>query len=350
MGGAYGNSGDFLIEQRSTELIKTITGAEVDILKRNISYDDKLDVLNDYDLIVFAGGPIFQPHIYPRRIPFVREIDRVEPPVRILGGGWKGYSDSEKVLYQKYNFASSMMSFINAVAKQYPLGCRDWYTMRALQKSSVNNLIMTGCPAWYDLGKLDTLKLNQKYSESSLTDHVTIGISEPAAQRNKPYFYELIDLMIRTYENADIKLFFHAGIHAEDLTKVHNLCQNNPRITYIDMSGSSDCFRQYDSCFLHIGFRVHAHIYNLSQGNVSILINEDARGIGVNHALGIENVNCLLGNTRIYKPQISKQVFDCVILDYIRYIEQSDYAQYRRAYRQIQESFKVMESFIAKMI
>lgn len=113
------------------------------------------------------------------------------------------------------------------------------------------------------------------------------------------------------------------------------------------MSGSSDCFEQYDSCFLHIGFRVHAHIYNLSQGNVSILINEDARGIGVNHALRIENVNCLLGNTKIYKPQISKPVFDSVILDYIRYIEQSNYAQYRRAYCQIQESFKVMESFIA---
>lgn len=350
MGGAYTNSGDFLIEQRSIELIEAITGSDVDILKRNISYDDKIDILNDYDLIVFAGGPIFQPHIYPRRIPFVREIDKINTPIRLLGGGWKGLSDSAKVVYQKYNFTSTMISFIHALEKQYPLGCRDWYTMRTLQKSNVTNLTMTGCPAWYDLSKIDSLTLHPKYNESTITDDVTIGISEPALPRNKPYFYTLINLMLRMYPNADIKLFFHGGIHAEDLTRIDSLCRNHSKLTYIDMSGSSDDFKQYDPCFLHIGFRVHAHIYNLSQGNVSILINEDARGSGVNHALGLENINCLVGNTRIYKPQISRQIFEALILDYIKYMEQTGYAQYRHAYHQIQNSFKVIRNFIANMI
>lgn len=86
MGGAFVNSGDFLIEQRSKELIETITGAKVDVLKRNIAYDDKTDILNGYDTIVFAGGPIFQPGIYPERIPFVSKFDEINVPVRILGG------------------------------------------------------------------------------------------------------------------------------------------------------------------------------------------------------------------------------------------------------------------------
>lgn len=42
MSGAYVNAGDFLIEQRSKKLLETnILDAEVDVLKRNVSYDDK---------------------------------------------------------------------------------------------------------------------------------------------------------------------------------------------------------------------------------------------------------------------------------------------------------------------
>ena len=87
MGGAYINSGDFLIEQRSKELLENIIGADAFIFKRNVSYDDKMDVLNDFDAIVFAGGPIFQQNIYPTRIPFVRQFEKIDTPVRIFGGG-----------------------------------------------------------------------------------------------------------------------------------------------------------------------------------------------------------------------------------------------------------------------
>lgn len=70
MGGAYVNSGDFLIERRSKELVETVTGACVDILKRNVSYDDKIDM----------------------------QIGRSCQNIR---GGWKGHSISEKALYKE---------------------------------------------------------------------------------------------------------------------------------------------------------------------------------------------------------------------------------------------------------
>lgn len=350
MGGALVNSGDFLIEQRSKELLEAITDAEVDILKRNISYDDKVDVLNGYDMIVFAGGPIFQRNIYPKRIPFVRKLTKINTPIRIFGGGWKGYNISHRVMYKKYKFTKEMMSFIDNISKQYPLGCRDWYTMRTLQKSNVKNLIMTGCPAWYDLSRIDSLKLDKKYNDSTISDSVTIGISDPALPCNKPYFYGLVNFIVRKYHNANIKLFFRRGISKEDLAKVKLLCKEYSKLAYVDLSGSAEGFKQYNQCFLHIGFRVHAHIYNLSQGNVSVLINEDARGIGVNHALGIENIDCLLKNSRFFKPSVSNQILETIVLDYLRYIEKSGYMQYRRAYKQIREYFNVAKSFIAGMI
>lgn len=253
-------------------------------------------------------------------------------------------------MYKRYEFTKEMMSFIDNISKQYPLGCRDWYTIRTLQKSNVNNLIMTGCPAWYDLSKIDSLKLNKKYNDIKITDNVTIGISDSASSGNKPYFYSMVNFIIRKYYNADIKLFFHRGISNEDLAKVNLLCKECSRLTYVDISGSAEGFKQYNQCFLHIGFRVHAHIYNLSQGNVSILINEDARGIGVNHALGIENINCLLRRSRFFKPSVSNHILETIILDYIQYIEKSGYMQYKRAFTQIRDYFDVMKSFIAEMI
>lgn len=348
MSGAFVNSGDFLIEQRSRELIESILCCDVEILKRNLAYDDKLNELNKYDVIVFAGGPIFQPSMYPKRIPFVSNMQKIEVPIRILGGGWKGRS--EKELYRNYAYTKDMMLFISSFSKQYSIGCRDWYTVRNLKRYGIDNLVMTGCPAWYDIGKIQNLKIKDIYSDIAIEDDIVIGISDPAIADNKPYFYELINIISKHYSCVKIRLFFHRGISGEDQKRLNKICQLNSAISFVDMSGTSDCFQEYNKCFMHIGFRVHAHIYNLSQGNISILINEDARGMGVNHALGIENINCLLNGFNRLKVKIDSYLFERIILDYINYIVQSDYAQYHRAFLQIKENFKVMEDFISKMI
>lgn len=349
MSGAYVNSGDFLIEQRSKALLEAILNADVDILKRDLLYDSQIEDLNRYDEIVFAGGPIYQPNIYPERIPFVEDLSRIEAPIRILGGGWKGHNDSIREVYKRYTYGKKMLSFLQKVSNQYSLGCRDWQTVRNLQHNGIKNVVMTGCPAWYDVNKVNTLVLKDKYNELSINDPITIGVSDPALACNKLYFYELIHILQRNFKNVKIKIFYHRGISSEDLRIAKELCSVNAVISYIDMSGSNEGFEEYNQCFMHIGFRVHAHIYNLSQGNVSILINEDARGIGVNHALGLENINCLLDNARILKRKLHKQEFEMIIMDYLKYIEQSKYAQYNRALISIKATFNVMESFIYKM-
>ena len=57
MSGAFVNAGDFLIEDRCKALLeKFVPNAEVDVLKRNVSYDDKIDCLNSYDALIFGGG------------------------------------------------------------------------------------------------------------------------------------------------------------------------------------------------------------------------------------------------------------------------------------------------------
>ena len=53
-----------------------------------------------------------------------------------------------------------------------------------------------------------------------------------------------------------------------------------------DISGSASGFAVYDDVSLHVGYRVHAHLYCLSRSTPSYLVAEDSRGIGVLQTLG----------------------------------------------------------------
>lgn len=83
MSGAVINAGDFLIEKRTHDLIKHfIPEAEVTILNRvTDDYSERVDFLNDFDAIIFGGGPVYQPGLYPRNLPFVNQA------VLQMGGG-----------------------------------------------------------------------------------------------------------------------------------------------------------------------------------------------------------------------------------------------------------------------
>jgi hypothetical protein len=52
-----------------------------------------------------------------------------------------------------------------------------------------------------------------------------------------------------------------------------------------DITGSADGFDVYDRSDLHVGYRVHAHLYATSRATVSYLVAEDSRGIGMLRAM-----------------------------------------------------------------
>lgn len=89
MSGAFVNAGDFLIEKRCVEVLKeNVQGAEISILKRNMGYNAWLDEFNNnYDLIVFGGGPGFQRNLYPERMPFLTDMARLKTPLCNYGVG-----------------------------------------------------------------------------------------------------------------------------------------------------------------------------------------------------------------------------------------------------------------------
>lgn len=335
MSGAFVNAGDFLIEERCKSLLEAnISGLQVDIFKRNIAYDDKLDILNAYDMIVFGGGPGFQKNIYPDRMPFVKKIRKINVPIVIMGWGWKGGCSNAEV-YCHRPFSPSMQRFVHYIAHQSKyIGCRDWYTVSMLKEAGIANTIMTGCPAWYRLDLIDHLHLKEKNILNN--QNPCIMVSDPAFPKNMDYMRIVLKTIHAVWPQARIKVLLHRGItdHNKWMLEKKNQIRMNYEIDTI--SGSAEGFKQYDSCDLHIGFRVHAHIYNLSMGTPSILINEDARGNGVNDALGIRNVSA--------DHYLDKQLYD-----YFDFLEATDLHQYVRSCDSIKFYYTAMQKYIREL-
>lgn len=346
MSGAYVNAGDFLIESRVKLLLERfLEGADVHILKRNIKYDNKIDELNSYDLIVFGGGPGYRKNIYPQSIPFISDLQTLHTPVVLLGWGWKGKAATGKYLYN-LTFSEQTKTFLKFIESGgMPFGCRDWYTAHFLKNQGFNHTVMTGCPAWYDLCHIEHLKVNKIWKSEVASPFICI--SDPAYASNLPIMKPLIIYLREKYPDANIKMVLHRGLDKKDMLLQHDFLEKY-NITYTDISGSVKGFDIYNECDLHIGFRVHAHIYNLSRGNISVLLNEDVRGAGVNDALGIQNIY-LKPYGRILHRKIARGEIDMLmktIEDYLQYISDTECLQYKNACENMRFYYLTMQKFI----
>lgn len=180
------------------------------------------------------------------------------------------------------NITKSFFQFCEAEA---PLGTRDWISYSFLKEQGFHNIVMTGCPAFYDFDYLNNISVKKKEIRK-------ICVSDNAYENNNELLLELLKYLRKNFSSAKIELIIHRQVKEFIESKINDGYFDNLGIDVKKISGSVEGFHSYDDCSLHIGFRVHAHIYNLSRRNVSILINEDMRGEGINSTLGLPSINC----------------------------------------------------------
>jgi hypothetical protein len=109
----------------------------------------------------------------------------------------------------------------------------------------------------------------------------------------------LLEYLKNKFPSQKIIFVFHRGIGTDKYTgrkrgeKLSMLARKIKEMgfEYKDISYSPDGFNIYDDCDLHIGFRVHAHIYTLSKRRKSILISSDLRGDSFNQTVGLPCIN-----------------------------------------------------------
>ena len=358
--GAIKNAGDFLIAHRSQLLIKKII-PEIEIIP--VWEGEKTstieEIIQKVDGIIFGGGPFFTSNIYPGDIPFVSDINDLKVPMINIGGGWFGFNDDAETI-RDYQMNDSSMELLRKIeASSKVLSCRDWHTENMLKLKGFK-AEMHGCPAWYDAEYMDMSSLR------TTKEIQNICISDPANIKNSEAARVVVRIIKNKFPDAKIKYIFHRGTWEKEDGKIglqrkagieKTLLENH--IEWVDISGGYEGFKIYDTCDLHIGFRVHAHIYNLSHRNRSILIEEDGRGSGVNQALGLNSIYAY-NKKRIIKPVMIRKICNRLFTNINPYLEQdltlqlermenNNYLEYETAFSRMQFYYKKMCSHIKQI-
>lgn len=276
------NFGDYLIFERGKKLIETLV-PEANIFVGNaftpLEKQFTKNEINNFDLIIIPGGPGIIENIYPKIYPLKTII-----PIIFLGVGstisyWKILNKN-----MVFNFSDKSYKFLKNIEKTAPLGVRDYITKKILEKANISSQ-MNGCPAWYDYDYFG--------KEFKGIDKINrIILSSPAKKESLNQFIDIIEILRKTFFDAEIFISFNHGFFEENKESTYYQIYKNildiskkMQLNLINMSGSTKNSRIYDECDLHIGYRVHTHIYFLSHRKPSYLIAEDSRAMGVCEAI-----------------------------------------------------------------
>ncbi len=281
--GAYRNAGDHLIGHRAHALLRLHVEDDIVNIDRKQIRAEHYDVFNRARAILLCGGPAYQAAIFPTVYPIDREL--ITRPIFPYGLGWKGKVDE---VPEAFRFRPQAPEFIKDIhARIDASSARDPLTVRVLESLGCANVMMTGCPAWYDLETLET-----PYTFKN--EVRTLVFSMPA--RFSPSVLKFIGWLTARFPRARRIISFHHGVMPTNTPRGRKQALQHAAFSLhairrgwrvASLTGSLEKMEMlYCSADLHIGFRVHAHLYCLSRRIASILINEDSRGAGQALALG----------------------------------------------------------------
>jgi hypothetical protein len=282
--GAFKNSGDYLIGHRARTLLASHTDHEIVDINRKAIDDASYEIFNKAMAVLLTGGPAYQAGIYPG--VYDLDLDRIQVPVIPYGLGWKGKLGQDP---KNFQFTEESKDFIKTIHQgEFFSSCRDHLTKEVLGNLGVENVAMTGCPAWYEESVLD--------QDFSWREVKTIVFSMPAVEQES--VMPILKHLSKTFPKAKKYLVFNAGFvstRSKDAQKITNWYSKVKFAAKLrgfeSVSFESDFakFQEIQSLAdLHVGFRVHSHIFSVSKRIASVLIAEDSRGVGQLEAMGSE--------------------------------------------------------------
>jgi hypothetical protein len=285
--GAYRNAGDYLIGHRARALLSHHLDDEIINLDRKSLTDESYELFNKARAIILCGGPAYQKEMFPK--VYNLDLNRIQSKIVPMGLGWKG---NLKTTPQDFEFSEPSLQFIKKVHSNITTsGVRDVVTLEVIKNQRIDNVMMTGCPAWYDLANID-----RDYEFQSTANKIVLSL--PA--KPQPDTFDIIRRISAEFPQSEKVLALHHGWRPSKTAKGNEMLRWHLNLLAFatprgwKMQNLADGLTKfeelYSSADLHVGYRVHAHIYSLSQQSPSILINEDSRGVGQVKTLGGENV------------------------------------------------------------
>lgn len=271
---AIRNAGDFLIFERARRLIATFRpDAELLVARAWEPLAGQLapGAIGSSRAIVVCGGPGYANGM-AGRYPLGTAGD--DPPLVLLALGSNVLPGTDTQLAAT-TFDAETRAFLAGVTARFPfLGARDSLTAGLLEANGSTGVLMTGDPAWYDLDRIDAPLVVPDAIRS-------LALTPPA---NPAYFRQAIELfeaVVADHRPERVTVVHHRGVQLPfaRLAARHGWAST-------DITGGLAGFATFDEHDVHVGYRVHAHLYATSRARVSYLVAEDSRGTGVHRSLG----------------------------------------------------------------
>ncbi len=330
--GSKNNAGDFLIKYRAKKLFAALRpDREIVDLDAWKPFDQAtLELVNNSKALILLGGPALQAHMYPGIYALTDNLDDIKVPVTTMGIGWKSISGNWQDTYD-YPLAAGALKLLRKVeASGLPMSVRDFHTLNALAFKGFDNVLMTGCPAYYDLDYIGKpVQLPEKLRKVAFSLGVSF-IESPSMEREmKAQILRLKDY----FRDAAFEVVFHHGLDPSTFLRSHGAKQVHNRkhnefaqwlteqgVAYVDISGSAEnLVEYYSSVDLHIGYRVHAHIFMNSISRMSVLVAEDGRGKATEKVIG----GMLLESFARYKNTMISKILNKLVPGFDRYVSLS---------------------------
>lgn len=329
--GSKNNAGDYLIKYRAKQLFAEIRPDReiIDINGWEILSLSNLSVINESKALILMGGPALVEDMIPRVYGLSNVIDEIKVPIVLMGIGWKSQEGNWEDTYNyKLNFKTfKLIQKINNSG--YLSSVRDYHTLNALRFSGCENVLMTGCPAYYD----------QNYINTEFTAQIVkkVAFSLGVSFIDSPSMLELMKENILACQDKflenEFEVVFHHSLDREKFSsaynslsyhvKMHNEFANwldSKNIKYVDISGSAEnLMNYYTNVDFHIGYRVHAHIFMNSISKKSILISEDGRAKGVKGTINGVVLNGYLN----FKNGFFSKIFNKLFSSYDKFVVNS---------------------------
>jgi Polysaccharide pyruvyl transferase. len=365
--GSKNNAGDYLIKYRAKLLLDQYRpDRSYTDLDRWHSLRPHLKQVNESRALILLGGPALQKDMYPSIFPLVEDLNEIKVPIITFGIGWKD-SRGLRSDTKDYALSNDTKLLLDKIAShQYKSGVRDQHTLEVLAHLGYKKYLMTGCPALYSL---DHVNKSMPKRSSPKKISFSLGVKFYKSDQHLSRIREILKSLRDLSSDTSLTVVFHHGI--KESSGLNSTLQienqkmsrwlDKENIDYLDISGSAEALvEHYSSCDMHIGFRVHAHIFCSSISVPSLLIAEDGRGsalgaIGIGPVLNsfdqVRKSNDFLGKVlnKVRGKFVLNQELGRDVLDKIRYEKECNYISTKISRRNIDEYHSIMQNFIAQL-
>lgn len=308
------NVGDQLIEIRLKELLEREKGdCQFLTLFREEPLDAHLEKIHATRAILMPACPVRDTPMHPGTYRLVDDLTRIRLPMIPVGANWNVYPGDAQSR-REGAYSKPTVEFLHHLAGQVDrFSCREFHTQRILVKYGIKNTCFTGDPAMFHLPYLgrpfrrpttvDRLvfspPLSPYYTEQAL--HLLDSLAElfPTARRYCAFHLE--DLETSTSKRSENSAAMTPEVTAKNSRLRHKARELGYEVRHL--AGDVAKLKFYEECDLHVGYECHAHLYFLSCRLPSVLIAEDARGVGFNYTLGVGGFSGFERSTQPRRPE-----------------------------------------------